>query len=292
MHRLRWDDLQYVHAVVEHGSLSAAARTLGVNHATVHRRIVALEDSFGISLFERMPGGYRLRPEGRDVLGALERIDSETARIERSFRGVRHSIEGTFRLTTTDTIATLLLPAHLAALTETHPGVRIELGITNHRVDMAEPVAEIALRPIRRLPDNMSGEQAGHLKFGIYGSRDYLAENRAGDHASHRWLGVTPTISRSPAGQWQSEHLDQIPSITADSFFPLATMASAGMGLAMLPAFVARTYPTLVPAAQFPEQPLMPFWVAAHRDLHALESINMLVAFFADALRADPALAV
>lgn len=291
MHRLRWDDLQYVHAVVERGSLSAAARSLGVNHATVHRRIGALEEAFGINLFERLPGGYRLRPEGRDVLGALDRIDSETARIERSFRGFRHSIEGTFRLTTTDTIATLLLPRHLAALRATHPDVRIELRITNHRVDMAEPVAEIALRPIRQLPENMSGEQAGHLRFGIFGSRTYLAEHPGGEHGDHQWLGVTPTIARSPAGQWQSEHLDGSPALTADSFFPLATMAEAGMGLAMLPEFVARNYPRLVPATRFPVEALMPFWVAAHKNLHALESIRVLIAFLADALRADPALA-
>lgn len=288
MHRLRWDDLQYIQAVIEHGSLSAAARVLGVNHATVHRRITALEESFGINLFERMPSGYRLRPEGRDMLVALERMDVEAARIERSFRGVRHAIEGTFRLTTTDTIATLLLPKHLATLRELHPEVRIELGITNHRVDMAEPVAEIAIRPIRRLPDDMMGEQAGELSFQIYGSPDYLAAHTGSDIADHHWLGVAPVIARSPAGQWQSEHFDDAPALTADSFFPLATMAAAGMGLAMLPSFVGRAHAGLVQAPQFSDRSTIPFWIASHKDLGTLEPITTLIEFFAEALRFDP----
>ena len=287
MHRLRWDDLQFVHAVVEHGSLSAAARTLGVNHATVHRRIAALEESFGVGLFDRLPGGYRLRPEGREILGALERIDGEANRIERSFLGVRRSIEGTFRITTTDTIATLMLPRHLDDLRRVHPEARIELGVTNLRLDMAQPVAEIAIRPIRQLPDDMSGEQAGDLRFRVFGSKDYLTGNPSADMSDHRWLGVSPTISRSPAGEWQGRVFDEVPAMTADSFFPLATMAAAGMGLAMLPVFLGRSYPDLMEAEQFPDSPSIPFWIAAHADLRALEPINGLISFFADALRED-----
>jgi len=292
MHRLRWDDLQFIHAVIAHGSLSAAARALAVNHATVQRRISAVEASYGVTLFERLPGGYRLRPEGRDVLSALDRIESETSRIERAFRGVGLSIEGTFRLTTTDTIATLLLPRHLATLQAIHPEVRIELGITNYRIDMAQPLAEIAIRPIQNLPDDMRGQQAGHLHFRIYGSAAYLAQNASPDLNDHTWLGVAPTIARSPAGLWQQSHFDGPPALTADSFFPLATMAEAGMGLAMLPTFVGQTYKGLREARRFPDIATIPFWVAAHRDLSALEPIKELIGFFAEALRDDPALAV
>lgn len=291
MHRLRWDDLQYVHAVVDQGSLSAAARTLGVNHATVHRRIAALEDSFGITLFDRLPGGYRLRPQARDILGALERIEGEASRIERSFLGTRRSIEGTFRITTTDTIATLLLPAYLASLQDVHPEARIELGVTNLRLDMAQPVAEIAIRPIRVLPDDMSGEQAGVLRFRLYGNEDYLQRNTSSDIADHQLLGVSPTIARSPAGEWQEQALAATPVMTADSFFPLSMMAAKGMGLAMLPTFVGRTQEGLIEAAQFPESPTIPLWVAAHRDLAVLEPINELIAYFAEALGNDPVLA-
>lgn len=74
MHKMRWDDLQFVHEVATHGSLSAAARSLGVNHATVLRRITALEDRFEIRLFERPPGGCRLTPEGRELLSPLQMI--------------------------------------------------------------------------------------------------------------------------------------------------------------------------------------------------------------------------
>ncbi len=291
MHRLQWNDLQFVQAVIRHGSLSAAARALSVNHATVQRRISTVEASYRVQLFERLPGGYRLRPEGRDVLDALARIETEANRIERAFRGVRRSIEGTFRLTTTDTIAALLLPPHLKALRDTHPEAHVELAITHHRLDMSQPFAEIAIRPIHQLPENMSGEQAGHLQFRVFGSPDYLSVHTDTDVAAHAWLGVTPALGRSPAGQWQAEHLTAPPLLTADSFFPLAAMAEAGMGLAMLPVFVGRAYDGLVEAPQFAETLKIPFWIAAHRDLRSLESINEMIAYLAGALSSDPVLA-
>ena len=70
--KTRWDDLQFIYAVARHGSLSGAARELGVNHATALRRITAVEAIHGVKIFERPPGGYRVRPEGRDLLEALK----------------------------------------------------------------------------------------------------------------------------------------------------------------------------------------------------------------------------
>ena len=98
MHKMRWDDLQFVHEVAEHGSLSAAARSLGVNHATVLRRISALEDRFGITLFERPPGGYRMTPEGRNILSALQAIDRTVNGVERALPIVGRGLHGRVRL--------------------------------------------------------------------------------------------------------------------------------------------------------------------------------------------------
>ena len=73
---------------IEHGSLSAAARMLGVNHATVLRRITALEARFGMQLFDRPPGGYRLKPGGQDVLNTIQMIGRSVDRLERSFTAI------------------------------------------------------------------------------------------------------------------------------------------------------------------------------------------------------------
>ncbi|WP_416896715.1 MAG: LysR family transcriptional regulator [Minwuia sp.] len=290
MHRMSWSDLQYIHAVVAHGSLSAAARSLGVNHATVQRRIGAVETRFGISLFERLPGGYRLRPEGRDVLAALESIGRAADRIERSFAGVRRTVEGSFRLTTTDTIAALLLPPHLAALRRTYPDVRLELAITNMRIDMTRPLAEIAVLPVPQLPDGMEGESAGLLRFRVYGSPDYLSANTSADMAAHRWLGLGPSLSHTAPAAWLKAHLPGEADITADSFMALAAAAGAGLGLAMMPTFVGRNFGGLVRAAQFDVELTNPLWVAAHSDLRRMEPIAALIDFFTQALRADPEL--
>ena len=101
MHKIRWDDLQYVHAVARHGALSAAARELGVNHATVLRRISALETAQGVTLFDRPPGGYRLRPEGRDLLAALNAMGETVEHLERVLPTLGKGLVGSFRVTTT-----------------------------------------------------------------------------------------------------------------------------------------------------------------------------------------------
>ena len=84
MHNLRWDDLQIVLAVAEQRSLSGAARLIGVNHATVLRRIEALERQLGTQLFDRPPGGYRLKPEAQELMSSLRSISQTVGRVERS----------------------------------------------------------------------------------------------------------------------------------------------------------------------------------------------------------------
>lgn len=290
MHRMRWDDLQFVHAVIEHGSLSGAARALRVNHATVLRRLVLLEKAHGVRLFDRPPGGYCLRPEWREIDTSLQIIGRTADRIERAFTGVGKGIEGSFRLTTTDAIASLILPKHLSALSKMHPKARIELAITNSPIDMSRPAAEIALRPAHQLPEGLSGRRIGAVPFQIFGSAAYLDRNPSSNLGEHRWLGVAPPIMRSPAGKWQEEQLHDGPGVAADSFLVLAALAEQGMGLAMLPAFVARHHGELIRAPQFYDEESINFWVASHPDLLLLDHMTPLIDFFSDALSSDAAL--
>ena len=121
-HNLRWDDLQIVLAVAEQRSLSGAARIIGVNHATVLRRIEAVEGQIGMQLFDRPPGGYRLKPEAQELLSSLQAIAQTVGRVERSLMAARLGTGGSFRLTTTDSVANLLLPRHLERLRAHAPG--------------------------------------------------------------------------------------------------------------------------------------------------------------------------
>lgn len=290
MHRLRWNDLEFLHAVAERGSLSGAARALGINHATVLRHIVRIEQAYGVKIFDRPPGGYRLRPEAHEILTLLNEMSRTAARVERTLAAAGRQIEGSFRIATTDTIATLILPRHLAALAARHPNVAIEVAVANTPVDMSRPAAEIVLRPTARLPDGLIGHKACDLLFAVFGSAEYLAAHASASFDDHRWLGVAPPLMNSPAAKWQEQRLSQQPFLVADSFLALAALASAGMGLAMLPAFVAPSTGQLTRAPMPAEEAMIGLWVASHPELVERDHIAALVAYFCQALASDPAL--
>lgn len=287
MHKVRWDDLQFVHAVAEHGSLSAASRALGVNHATVLRRIALLEAGANVTLFDRSRDGYKLRPEGRALLASLKVMEDASARISRNLTLSSKSIDGTFRLATTDAIACLLVPKYLGALQEAHPNVQIEVSVSNNLIDMSQSPAEILIRSGPKLPSELVGSRASAIAFEVFGAPGYLAEH---DHArveDHRWLGVMPNFAKSTVGDWQVSRIRDNYEFSADSFLALASLASHGFGLAMLPVFVGRQSPNLMQASQFAGGPVNEIWVATHRDFQGQKNIEALLEFFTDAIRAD-----
>jgi DNA-binding transcriptional LysR family regulator len=254
-HRVRWDDLQFVHAVAEHGSLSAASRALGVNHATVLRRIALLEANANVVLFDRGKDGYRLRPEGRALLASLKLMEDASAKISRNLSLSSKSIDGTFRIATTDAIACVLLPGYLEALREAHPDIQIEIAVSNNLIDMSQANAEILIRPGQKLPSELVGTRAGRLAFGV--------------------------------GDWQFASIRDNYEFSADSFLALASLAERGFGLAMLPVFVGRNNKRLLPAERFAGGPGNDIWVATHRDFRRQKNIEALLEFFSDAVRSD-----
>ena len=286
-HDLKWDDLQLVLAVAEHRSLSGAARTIGVNHSTVLRRIEALESQTGLTMFDRPPGGYRLRPEAREMLPLLRAMAVSAARVERALAAVRLGKGGTFRITTTDSIGNVLLPRLLKQLRMREPDIEIEVIVSNQPLDLSRPEAEITIRPAVTLPEGLRGVRAGSMAFRVYGTSEYLAANNSEDPARHKWIGAAAPLTRSPVGQWQERQLPNPPLLRADSFPTMARMAAEGAGLAMLPMFVANSEAALVQAAGFPDCEPTSIWVAAHSDLANVPQIADLIEFFAEAIRSQ-----
>lgn len=287
MHKIDWGDLQYVHAVIEHGSLSAASRALGVNHATVLRRIALLEAAFEINLFERRNDGYRLLPEGRSLLASFKTMDQASARILRNLSLTSKGIEGNFRLATTDSIACLLLPNYLKQLRETHININIEVVVSNNPIDMSHSGAEILIRPGAKLPSDLSGLHAGSIDFRVYGAPDYLKKNADRPISDLKWLGVAPHFAESTAGEWLFANAQTSFNFSADSFLALASMAACGLGVTMIPGFIGRKTDGLVEADNMPQGPQTDVWVATHEDFRRQSNIETLLSFFAEAISAD-----
>lgn len=156
MHRIDWDDLRYVLAVAEHGSVAAGARALGVNHTTVLRRINALEAAQAVRLFERLPTGYALTAGGEELLAAARQMGEVVTALERRLAGQDLRLEGSLRATTIDTLMVSVLPTILAAFRAAHPGVQIEISVSNTIANLTKRDADVAIRPTDDPPRDAS----------------------------------------------------------------------------------------------------------------------------------------
>jgi len=255
MHSGNWDDLRYVLAVAEHGSVSGAARVRGVNHATVLRRVASFEERHGVSLFEKGARGYAIPPDRIRVIEAARAVEAAVATVERLIRGGAAPVSGRVRVTSTDTFCSTVLPEILAELSGRGPGV--ELLTSNGHLDFSRLHADITVRPAERLPDDLAGERAGSLGFAVYGVA-----------GAEGWLGLKGRIAGSVAGAWMNDTADPARIVaSSDSFPTLMRFAEAGLGRAILPCVLGDASATLRRDPSGPEGLSVPIWVASHTDL-------------------------
>ncbi len=288
-HRVNWDDLRYVLAVADHGSVASAARRLGVNHTTVLRRMHAFEEAKKIRLFERLPTGYVLTAEGEQLVAAARGIDDTVAALERRIAGQDLKLEGVIRVTTTDTFMMSVLPRHLASFRQEHSRIAIELALTNHRLNLTKRDADVAIRPAKEPPAPLIGKRVADVGFAVYGAGTYL-ENRSADPlaADHTWLAGDEVLANAPVASWMRRHVpDAQVAFRADSFVSLYQAAVAGLGLAALPCCLGDPDPALM-RLQAPMDDLETgLWVLTHLDLGRAARIRAFIKHMEEALADD-----
>ncbi|NNE53004.1 MAG: LysR family transcriptional regulator [Sulfitobacter sp.] len=257
--------MRYVLAVIEAGSVSAAARALGVNHATVLRKIATFEEQYGAALFDKGANGYRILPGKEKLVEALSEVENGVLAVQRLMEGANPLLRGVVRIASTDTICQYLLPSVLGKLQTASPELEIELLSNNSHLDFARMEADLFVRPALSLPDDVIGEVATHLVFRAYGIMD----------CPDKWLSLKGPLRKSAAAKWLGEKSSEELSTTgSDSFLVLAQMALSGLGIAVLPSFVGEEVTGL---AQLPDRMpdiSVPIWVGSHRDLRDIPRIR------------------
>ncbi len=292
MHKLNWNDIQIIQAVAENGSATAAAAELGVNHATILRRINAFEESQGVKLFERHRTGYRPTSAGEAILAAAKGISSSVSSIQREILGQDSRLQGTIRLTTTDSIALSCLPRHLHAFRETYPDIEVELVMTNLRLDLGRLDADVSLRPSRNPPEQLIGRKACGLAFAAYRaevSKTHKASVKLEDVDA--WLDVSQALMNSPVGTWLRATLPNGNFVAkADSFTALRELAASGLGAAILPCCLGDPDPRLHRITSPIKELETSMWVLTHPQLKSSARVSALSTFLTKALRRDRAL--
>ncbi|WP_267631870.1 LysR family transcriptional regulator [Frigidibacter sp. RF13] len=279
MAREDWDDIKYVLAVAETGTVSAAARRLGVNHATVLRRIAQYEEEAGAPLFEKTPKGYALAPDRLRLIEAMREVDRSVQAVQRMVAGVRAPVSGDVRVTSTDSLCQIVLPSVVARIAGRAPELLVTLVSSNAHLDLGRIHADITIRPARILPDDLVGTEVGQLRFAAY---------RAKGGGADGWLGLAGQLSRSAPGRWlEGEMGTATVGPGADSFLTLREMAALGLGIAILPDYLGRDDARLEPVEGALPDLQVPVWVACHPDLAEVPRIALMRQYLVEELKAD-----
>jgi DNA-binding transcriptional LysR family regulator len=289
-HRVGWDDLRFVLAVADNGSVAAAARKLGVNHTTVLRRVQAFEAVQKLRLFDRLPTGYVLTAEGEQLVVAARTIDDTVATLERRIAGQDLKLEGTIRVTTTDSLMATVVPRHLASFRSQHPRISIEMAMTNARLNLTKRDADVAIRPAKKQPDALVGLRVADFGFAVYGAASYLDACPTDDLRDHAWLTGDELLANSPATQWMRQHVPDVSIVfRADSYVALCQAACVGLGLATLPCCLGDTSPLLRRVHGPVPELTIGLWLLTHQDLRSAARIRAFIDHLAEGLQAENA---
>jgi DNA-binding transcriptional LysR family regulator len=297
-----WDDYQYFLAVAGSGSVSAAARRLGQSHSTVLRRLDKLEAALDVRLFERFQTGYVLTASGEELQALLAPVADGMQDIERKLAGQDAALQGTIRVTTTDTLLDLLLPA-LSGFRAAYPGIQLQIAVNNSFLNLSKRDADVAVRPSNEPPDNLVGRRLGRLRTAPYAAEAYLRRRGPGtdwasydgasyDREAYDWVAPDDSLAHLGQARWLREHVPaERHAATVDSLLGMAQAVEAGLGAGMLLCLLADARPGLVRLAE-PDPALdTAVWILTHPDLRRVNRIRVFTAWLADALAGHPALA-
>ncbi|KXF74777.1 LysR family transcriptional regulator [Paramesorhizobium deserti] len=240
-----WDDVRYFLAAARGGSVRAAAKRLGVNHATVLRRIAQLEERLGAQMFEKLPAGYRLTPAGEEVLDLAEQMEASSHQLETRVFGRDQSVRGLLRVTLPPPLAAHLLIPDLADFVRLHPDIELEILSSGELANLTNREADVAIRVVynrETLPLNLYGLKGPDLFGGFYISGNRLAEWRAGG-PDPKWIAVSghgvPDWTREGEARTAGTHFRTM------DFETQVAAVRQGIGITALPCFVGDADPRL-----------------------------------------------
>jgi DNA-binding transcriptional LysR family regulator len=292
INRLAWDDLRIFLAVARHGNFSRAGRSLGMDHATVGRRISALEFALETPVFERDRIGCRLNAHGREMLTHVEAIEANLLALADILENGAPGPAGHVRIATMEGIASLYLSDHFARFKETRPGISIELVTSSHDVRISQREADIFLGFFESRGANLETLRIGRFPLHLYASAEYLARRGTPRSLSalrdHAFVGYIDDLVQLDAVRWLHDVItDPVIDFYSSSMLSQMFAAAAGAGIVMLPAFARAERFGLVPVLPQLVDVHRDVWISTHQYLRRVPRINAVVAFLTQIFSAD-----
>jgi DNA-binding transcriptional LysR family regulator len=285
-----WELYRTFLEVVRDGSLSGAARNLALTQPTVGRHINTLEASLGLSLFSRSPQGLRATPAALELVSYAETMAAASAALRRTASGGAKADRGTVRVAASEMIGCEVLPPMLTSFRDSHPGITLELALSNRNEDLLRRDADIAVRMVRPRQKSLVARHIGKSPIGFYAHRNYVEKyglpKEIAELEQHCLIGFD-------RDDLALRSLGKLPRpVTRDNFgfrcdSDLAQFAAlkAGVGIGGCQHNIARRHPELVPVLKAIRFELE-VWVAMHEDMRSTGRVRVLFDHIAAGLSA------
>ena len=284
-----WDDLRYFLAVSRTNSLVAAAARLHVTHSTVSRRITALEGFLDTQLFLRTEKGCRLTPAGEALLPYAEQLETTVMSLDENLHGKDSQVSGTIRIGTPDGFGNCFLATHLSEFHRLHPHLEIELMAVPMYYSLTKREIDILITITKPASGQVIARKIADYRLGLFAAKTYLENHppitRKEDLAGHDFVDYIEELLYDENLKFLSEFA---PGLTAR--FRSSTVVGqknaimAGVGIGVLPYFMASTEPNLMPI--LPELSVERcFWLQVNPDTRQLARVRTTIDFIVQQMK-------
>ena len=293
MDELDWNLVRAFQATVDTGSLTAAARAIGVSQPTVSRQVAALEAALGVTLFERVGRRLELTEPGHALARHAAAMREAAAALALEATGRSESIEGTVTISASDAVAMYLLPPIVGRIRAEAPGITVRILVDNALSDLRRREADIAVRHVRPADDELFGKRVRDANAAFYASRAWI-----GTHGHPRCGADLPPAAFIGAGDAErhAEHLRGMglqvdPSdfrVVCDDSLVAWELAGHGLGISAIMCELADRMPQMVRVLDDVPLITFPIWLVTHREVHTAKRIRLVFDMLAEGLAGEP----
>ena len=284
-----WNKARAFLVTAEEGSLSAAARALGMAQPTLGRQVDGLEQELGIVLFERVGRGLQLTPGGLELLDHVRVMGDAAGRVSMNALGQSQTLEGRVCISASETYAAVLLPPIIAKLRIMEPDIHVEIVVSNHASDLRRREADIAIRNFRPTEPDLIAKKVGEADAVLYATPDYI--EKIGNPTMPQDLRHAHFVNLDHAGM-MIKALNKLGLGLTEENFPLLTesylvmweLVRQGVAIGILDAHIGDADPIVRRVLPDFQPFIFPIWLVSHRELTTSRRIRRVYDYLAEEL--------
>ena len=287
-----WNQLRAFLETAETGSLSAAARKLGLTQPTLSRQVAAIEERLGVTLFERVGNAMALTPTGLDLLEHARAMGSASVALGLAATGRSEAVGGVVSVSATDVVAAHLVAPLVRQLREQEPGIVVEVIASDGMSDLLRREADIAIRHVKPEQPDLIARLIREAKAGYYASEDWI--KTYGNPRTAQEAANLPFVGSDRGGRYLSYMQNQGLQLTEANFSCYAentlahySLVQMGLGIGAMMIEIARGTPGIVRVLEDVPPVRFPLWLVTHRELRTSRPIRVVFEALSQSLAAS-----